>query len=320
RFAMAGPTPVSSLLHSATMVGAGSILVWKLTPLLNGWQLDFIYWTVILTALISSLSAITCRDAKEMLAYSTISNLGLLFLCAILSREFFIPMFTAHAFFKCGAFLYVGLKSQGLSTTKFTDLAKQPLQLSDSISLFILAISLSSVSPLGVGLFKQTLSTNSDLVFLISFLSAIYGYRFLRELYSKPSFEIDLSIQSLVVVTLAILALVYPLSFGEINFNLLKSLMIFLLAILTHELLTKRISYDPAYQIEKFVLWIIRVITGIFKSIVHVFDVSLNMLIGSLQDTAKILGFAYSNLIYVRFEVVFAILLVLSLTIVYLGG
>lgn len=78
--AMEAPTPVSSYLHSATMVKAGIYLVARMTPLFGGSSLWF--WLVagigIITLLYGSLTAVRQTDLKAMLAYSTISQLGLI--------------------------------------------------------------------------------------------------------------------------------------------------------------------------------------------------------------------------------------------------
>ncbi|WP_395223965.1 proton-conducting transporter membrane subunit, partial [Salmonella sp. SAL00541] len=78
--AMAAPTPISAYLHSATMVKAGIFLMIRLWPVLAG--TDAWYWIVgtigMATMLIGSWSAIFQHDLKGLLAYSTISHLGLI--------------------------------------------------------------------------------------------------------------------------------------------------------------------------------------------------------------------------------------------------
>ena len=80
--AMVAPTPVSALLHSSTMVNAGVYLVLRVAPLLQGTAAGILVALVgALTFLVTSLAAITTSDAKKVLAYSTIANLGLIVLC-----------------------------------------------------------------------------------------------------------------------------------------------------------------------------------------------------------------------------------------------
>src|SRR5690606_39309998 len=77
---LAAPTPVSAYLHSATMVKAGVFLLARLWPCLSGTDLWF--WIVclagLLTLLLGAFSALFQRDMKGVLAYSTISHLGLI--------------------------------------------------------------------------------------------------------------------------------------------------------------------------------------------------------------------------------------------------
>lgn len=80
--AMVAPTPVSALLHSSTMVNAGVYIVIRMAPILQGTMAGILVALVGgLTFLITSLAAITTSDAKKVLAYSTIANLGLIVLC-----------------------------------------------------------------------------------------------------------------------------------------------------------------------------------------------------------------------------------------------
>jgi len=81
--AMVAPTPTSALLHSSTMVKAGVYLILRIAPLLKGNMAGyFIVLVGGLTFLAASLIAITQSDAKKVLAYSTIANLGLIVACA----------------------------------------------------------------------------------------------------------------------------------------------------------------------------------------------------------------------------------------------
>lgn len=81
--AMVAPTPSSALLHSATMVKAGVYLLLRLSPILSGTYAGYMVSLVGgFTFLIMSMLAITVSDGKKVLAYSTISNLGLITACA----------------------------------------------------------------------------------------------------------------------------------------------------------------------------------------------------------------------------------------------
>lgn len=81
--AMVAPTPSSALLHSATMVKAGVYLLLRLSPVLDGtYAGEMVSLVGGFTFLVMSMLAITVSDGKKVLAYSTISNLGLITACA----------------------------------------------------------------------------------------------------------------------------------------------------------------------------------------------------------------------------------------------
>ncbi len=109
--AMEGPTPVSALIHAATMVTAGVYLVVRLHPIfiLAPETLNVIGTIGIVTSLFASICAIGQTDLKRVLAYSTVSQLGLMFLaCSV--GAFYAAMFhlTTHAFVKALLFLSAG--------------------------------------------------------------------------------------------------------------------------------------------------------------------------------------------------------------------
>ena len=74
--AMEGPTPVSALIHAATMVAAGIFMLCRINVLMVPAALDVMMWTGTVTALYAALCAITQSDIKKVLAYSTLSQLG----------------------------------------------------------------------------------------------------------------------------------------------------------------------------------------------------------------------------------------------------
>ncbi|MBR7654766.1 monovalent cation/H+ antiporter subunit A [Brucella oryzae] len=113
--AMAAPTPVSAYLHSATMVKAGVFLLARLWPVLSGTEEWF--WIVgsagLITLLIASFFAVFQQDLKGLLAYSTISNLGLitvlLSLGSPLAAVAAIFHMVNHAIFKASLFMAAGI-------------------------------------------------------------------------------------------------------------------------------------------------------------------------------------------------------------------
>ncbi len=108
--AMAGPTPVSALIHAATMVTAGVYLVARLFPLYQIASVStIILYIACFTSIISALIAITQRDIKKILAYSTISQLGYMFM-GVITNVYPSGVFhlVTHAFFKALLFLTAG--------------------------------------------------------------------------------------------------------------------------------------------------------------------------------------------------------------------
>jgi len=109
--AMAGPTPVSALIHAATMVTAGIYMVARMHFLfdLAPFTLDVIACVGLATALMAAIIALTQYDIKKVLAYSTVSQLGFMFL-ALGMGAYSTAIFhlVTHAFFKACLFLCAG--------------------------------------------------------------------------------------------------------------------------------------------------------------------------------------------------------------------
>ncbi len=107
--AMEGPTPVSALIHAATMVAAGVYMTARLFPLFDPAALQFIAYTGAITAFLAATIAIVQTDIKRGLAYSTISQLGYM-VTAVGVGGVAAGMFhlTTHAFFKACLFLGSG--------------------------------------------------------------------------------------------------------------------------------------------------------------------------------------------------------------------
>ncbi|MEN3370798.1 MAG: NADH-quinone oxidoreductase subunit [Verrucomicrobiota bacterium] len=114
--AMEGPTPVSALIHAATMVAAGVFLVARVYPLFSLGAVDgitpsltVVVWIGVITALMASLIAIAQADIKRILAYSTVSQLGLMMVSlGVGGVAAGIMHLLAHGFFKALLFLGSG--------------------------------------------------------------------------------------------------------------------------------------------------------------------------------------------------------------------
>jgi NADH-quinone oxidoreductase subunit L len=116
--AMAGPTPVSALIHAATMVTSGIYLLTRLNPLIAGSPIVLTTIAVVggATALVSAIMACSQSDIKKILAYSTISQLGFMFVaCGVGSFESGVFHVMTHAFFKALMFLGAGSVIHALS-------------------------------------------------------------------------------------------------------------------------------------------------------------------------------------------------------------
>lgn len=115
--AMEGPTPISALIHAATMVAAGVFLIARMYPVFEGVPvaMSTIAWTGAVTAFIGATTAITQNDIKKGLAYSTMSQLGYMVM-AMGVGAYSAGMFhlTTHAFFKAMLFLGSGSVIHGM--------------------------------------------------------------------------------------------------------------------------------------------------------------------------------------------------------------
>ncbi len=157
--AMEGPTPVSALIHAATMVTAGVYMVarchklFEMAPL----SLEIVAWVGALTALFAATIGLVQTDIKRVLAYSTISQLGYMFVgVGVGAYAAGIFHLVTHAFFKALLFLGAGSVIHGLSGEQ--DLRKMgglaPRMMTTTVTFLIGAFGLSGVPPLA-GFFSK---------------------------------------------------------------------------------------------------------------------------------------------------------------------
>ncbi len=126
--AMVAPTPVSALLHSSTMVKAGAYLVLRMAPAITGTKVGLLVALVgAVTFLVASLAAITASDAKRVLAWSTVANLGLIVLCGGIGTAEAVwagvLLIIFHAVAKCLLFLCVGVVEHKLHSRDIESMA-----------------------------------------------------------------------------------------------------------------------------------------------------------------------------------------------------
>jgi len=116
--AMEGPTPVSALIHAATMVTAGVFLIIKCSPIFEYAPsiLTIITFVGALTAIFAATTALVQNDIKKVIAYSTCSQLGyMIFACGLSNYHVSFFHLVNHAFFKALLFLSAGAIIHSLS-------------------------------------------------------------------------------------------------------------------------------------------------------------------------------------------------------------
>ncbi|WJQ07042.1 NADH-quinone oxidoreductase subunit L [Geobacillus stearothermophilus] len=156
--AMEGPTPVSALIHAATMVAAGVYLVAALFPLYEASEAAMMTVAVVggVTAIFAATIGLVQTDIKRVLAYSTVSQLGYMML-ALGSGSYVAAIFhlTTHAFFKALLFLAAGSVIHAVRTQNIEEMGGLWQRLPWTALLFLIgALSISGV-PLFAGFFSK---------------------------------------------------------------------------------------------------------------------------------------------------------------------
>lgn len=197
--AMAGPTPVSALIHAATMVTAGIYMIARSNVLfvLSPFTLQLITVIAIGTALLAAAIALTQNDIKKVLAYSTVSQLGYMFLglgVGAFTGAFFHVL--THAFFKALLFLGAGSVIHGMSDEqdmrKMGGLKKaMPVTF---ITMLIGTIAISGIPPFSGFFSKDEILANAFaanpvlwiLGFIGALMTAFYMFRMLFMTFYGP--------------------------------------------------------------------------------------------------------------------------------------
>jgi ech hydrogenase subunit A len=153
--AMVAPTPVSALLHSSTMVKAGVYLVLRLAPVITGTKVGLMVASVGgVTFLIGSLAAITASEAKRVLAWSTVANLGLVVLCGGVGTSQAVwagvLLIVFHAVAKCLLFLCVGVVEHKLHSRNIEDMSGLVLYMPHVAVMMLIGMAGMSLAPFGV--------------------------------------------------------------------------------------------------------------------------------------------------------------------------
>jgi NADH-quinone oxidoreductase subunit L len=150
--AMAGPTPVSALIHAATMVAAGVFLVARMYPVFeaSGAVLNEIGIIASITMLISALLALVQEDIKRVLAYSTVSQLAYM-MAALSVGGYSAGVFhlVAHAFFKALLFLAAGAVIHAVHSNDMREMGGLARAMPVTFTTFLIgALALAGVAPL----------------------------------------------------------------------------------------------------------------------------------------------------------------------------
>jgi len=189
--AMEGPTPVSALLHSATMVAAGVFLFARLFPFFSRSPTAMAVFLAIGTVsmLLSSTMAMVSRDIKQVWAYSTISQLGFMIM-GLAAGSFFAGVFhlTTHAGFKALLFLCSGVVIHAMGTNDMFEIGRRNgrrLKLT-VVCMTLAAAALSGLPPLSGYFSKESILASlaglDNPVWLAAgllgvFLTAYYAFR-----------------------------------------------------------------------------------------------------------------------------------------------
>lgn len=178
--AMVAPTPTSALLHSSTMVKAGVFMVLKLAPLMTtGGDPNLVGYMVMtvggLTFLLASMAAISQSNAKRVLAYSTIANLGLIVACAGVGLPEAvwagIMLMIFHAVTKSMMFLCVGTAEHHIGSRNIEDMDGLFVRMPKLAMIMMIGIAGMFLAPFGMLISKWAALTSfvdSDYIVLIA--------------------------------------------------------------------------------------------------------------------------------------------------------
>lgn len=248
--AMEGPTPVSALIHAATMVAAGVYLLIRVFDMFTESALLVVAITGMITTLIGALAALSQYDIKKILAYSTMSQLGLMILAIGMGvvDAAFLHLLT-HAFFKACLFLSAGMiihavhQAQGHRVHFDVQDIRNLGGLGKKMPVTLLAFLISGASLAGVPFFSGFLSKEAILIALfmhtsmvswfmlvvilgVSFLTVMYTFRMIWFLFfgeMRAARTLDVTdpgnIMRVPVAILAACSLWFIVSWNPFNFK-----------------------------------------------------------------------------------------------------
>ena len=249
--AMEGPTPVSALIHAATMVAAGVYLLLRLFPLFTEESLQIVAWIGMITAVMGALAALFNYDFKRILAYSTISQLGVMVMAIGLGlRDAALLHLLTHAFFKACLFLCAGAIIHSIHIAQLRSHSKFDAQdirhlggLRRRLPTIFLSFLIAAASLSGVPFFSGFLSKEAILASLwmttgplswvmfvamlaVSFLTVLYSFRMIWFVFlSEPRNTITPlvsnapAIMRIPAMMLALLSLWFIVSWNPFHFE-----------------------------------------------------------------------------------------------------
>ena len=170
---MAGPTPVSALIHAATMVTAGVYIIIRSSPIFEQTTIALMVVTVVgvLTAFFAATVGILQHDIKKIIAYSTCSQLGYMILaCGLSAYSTSLFHLVNHAFFKALLFLSAGSVIHATTNTQDIRMLGNLKKLLPTTYTLMLIGSLSLVGlPFLTGYYSK------DLILELAFVSRVNG-------------------------------------------------------------------------------------------------------------------------------------------------
>lgn len=190
--AMVAPTPTSALLHSSTMVKAGVFMIIKLSPVLGMSNFAGIMTIMVggITFLMASFAAISQSNAKRVLAYSTIANLGLIVACGGIGTPEAVwagvMLIIFHAVTKSLLFLCVGTAEHNIGSRDIEDMDGLFVKMPKLAGFMIIGIAGMLLAPFGMLISKWAAMTafvdsgNVVLVAIICFGSAVTAFYWIK--------------------------------------------------------------------------------------------------------------------------------------------
>ena len=249
--AMEGPTPVSALIHAATMVAAGVYLMARVFPVFTPEALSVVTFTGAVSSVIGALGALSQHDIKKILAYSTMSQLGLMIMAIGMGlvNAALLHLYT-HAFFKACLFLCAGAVIHSLHHAQQRAPSHFDVQdirnmggLASKLRVTFIAFLISGASLAGIPFFSGFLSKEAILSALwnfegawewviiitmvaVSFLTVVYTFRliwfifFAEEKKSKDLIVIEVPpVMRAPIILLAACSLWVMVSWNPFDFN-----------------------------------------------------------------------------------------------------